>query len=114
MKEVDFQINAEMKTVDLIIIDEISMIPHLVFVELNRKLCRLMNNTNPFGGKCVLLGGDFFQCKAINVRPMPSMCLDILHGISEINPACNGARLFLKFKRKLLTTQHCIVDLDYS
>lgn len=110
----DFHIDSEMKIVDLIIIDEVSMIPHGVFVELDQKLRRLMNNEKPFGGKCVLLGGDFFQCKAINVRPIPSMCLDILYGISNINPAKNGAQLFLKFKRKLLTTQHRIDDVDYS
>ena len=72
-----------------------------------------MKNEKPFGGKCVLLGGDFYQCKAINVRQMTSLCLDILYGISEINPAVNGAQLFLKFKRKLLTTQYRIDELDY-
>ena len=73
-----------------------------------------MNIEEPFGGKCILLGGDFLQCKAINVRQLPSLCLDLLHGTSEIEPAKNGAQLFLKFKRKMLTTQHRIVDKIYN
>ena len=89
---------AEMKTIDLIIIDEVSMIPHRVLVSLGEKLRRLMNSTEPFGGKCVLLGGDFLQCKAINFRQLPSLCLDILHGVSDIEPAKNEAHVFIKFK----------------
>ena len=114
LRENDFYIDAEMKTVDLIIVDEISMIPHRVLVDLDQKLRRLMSSEEPFGGKCILLGGDFLQCKAINVRQLPSLCLDILNGIDNIEPAKNGARLFLKFKRRKLTTQHRITDEIYN
>ena len=47
----------------LITIDEVSMIPSNVIVMIDEKLMQICNATKIFGGKDVLLSGDFFQMK---------------------------------------------------
>ena len=113
LTENDFVASAELKIVDLIIIDEISMVPHRVLADLDRGLRRLMGNEQPFGGKCILLGGDFLQCKAINCKQLPSLCLDILHGVNRVPSNFNGANLFILFTRRDLVTQHRVDDEQY-
>ena len=47
----------------LILIDEATMLDRLLLEALDRSLRDLMNNQNmPFGGKTLLLAGDFRQC----------------------------------------------------
>ena len=45
----------------LIILDEASMIPAHALHAIDLLLCDLMNNNHPFGGKVMVLGGDFRQ-----------------------------------------------------
>ena len=56
-----FCFNPVLANADLIIIDECSMIPVDVFDAMNRYLQILMRNNYPFGGKKIMLVGDFFQ-----------------------------------------------------
>lgn len=50
------------KSTDMLIVDEVSMVDHEYFSKLDQ-VCRLIrkNKTQPFGGIQVLLFGDFFQ-----------------------------------------------------
>ena len=50
-----------MKQSPAIIIDECSGIPKEIFHYLNRLLRKLMGKNKPFGGKLIILGGDFKQ-----------------------------------------------------
>jgi hypothetical protein len=54
---------ALLREADLIIWDESTMAHKDMLICLDRLLQDVMNNSNePFGGKCLLLGGDFRQC----------------------------------------------------
>lgn len=50
---------------DVIIIDEVSMISWWILDEIDRILRDVTNSNAPFGGKTVLLGGDFRQVRKI-------------------------------------------------
>ncbi|WP_298515093.1 HRDC domain-containing protein [uncultured Kordia sp.] len=56
------------KSLDLVIIDEISMVRADVLDGINDVLCRYKNNTKPFGGVQLLLIGDLQQLSPV-VRP---------------------------------------------
>jgi hypothetical protein len=51
----------EMIMTDVFIIDEISMVPKFAMEIIDRKLKELMGNNLPFGGKIMIIGGDFRQ-----------------------------------------------------
>jgi ATP-dependent DNA helicase PIF1 len=48
--------------VQVLIVDEISMISAELFNELEIMARRLMGSTEPFGGIQLILSGDYFQC----------------------------------------------------
>lgn len=51
---------------DLIIIDEVSMLSYKVLVYMDKLLRNLCQQVDvPFGGKCVVLGGDFHQLSPV-------------------------------------------------
>jgi len=50
-----------LKSAKLIIWDESTMAPSLALAAVNKLLKEIMNTNKPFGGKTVLLGGDFRQ-----------------------------------------------------
>ncbi|WP_371412754.1 HRDC domain-containing protein [Kordia sp. SMS9] len=56
------------RSLDLVIIDEISMVRADVLDGINEVLCRYKNNTKPFGGVQLLLIGDLQQLSPV-VRP---------------------------------------------
>jgi hypothetical protein len=49
----------------IIIVDEAPMLHRYIIEALDRTLRDLMNNNKPFGGKSVVLSGDFRQCLPI-------------------------------------------------
>ncbi|XP_058807160.1 uncharacterized protein LOC131673286 [Phymastichus coffea] len=51
----------KLREAELIIWDEASMIPKNALEIVNKTLCDICDNEEPFGGKLVLLGGDFTQ-----------------------------------------------------
>src|SRR5208282_5791702 len=51
-----------LKNASLIIWDESTMATHYALEAVDRLLKDLMDNQSPFGGKVILLGGDFRQC----------------------------------------------------
>ncbi|TKR58437.1 hypothetical protein L596_029881 [Steinernema carpocapsae] len=50
-----------LRDASLIIVDEASMVSRKVLEAMDRKLREIMRNDVPFGGKIILLGGDFRQ-----------------------------------------------------
>ena len=109
----DIVIDEKFKNIDLIFIDEISMCNHQVLFLLDRKLKNLMKNDEDFGGICVVLCGDFYQCRAVKCKQLPKLCLDLLHKVdSNLKSTNNGAYLFTKFRRGKLETQVRISYLE--
>ena len=70
LTQTDLDIPACFSGIDVIFIDEVSMCNHRVLVILDRKLRRLMSNDESFGGKCVILCGDFHQCNAAKTKQL--------------------------------------------
>ena len=56
--------------VELLIIDEISMIGCLKLLKVDALLKKVFNDTRPFGGLHVLLSGDFAQLPAVKQTPI--------------------------------------------
>jgi len=51
---------------DILIIDEVSMVRASDFEEIDRRLRRVRNNRKPFGGVKLILVGDYYQIPPIN------------------------------------------------
>ena len=54
----------------LLIIDEISMVNHKVLTYIHGRLCQLKHNKKPFGDVSVLAVGDFFQLPPVSGTPL--------------------------------------------
>ena len=50
----------------LLIIDEVSMVSPEIFASMDRILCAFKNNPEPFGGVQVIISGDFFQLPPVS------------------------------------------------
>lgn len=80
---------------ELIVWDEAPMTHKFAFESLDRTLKSLMKNDKPFGGKVVLLAGDFRQILPVVPRATAG----------EIVPACvNKSRLWNDFKTLRIST----------
>lgn len=92
-------------SIDVIIWDEASMIHSIALEAINKILQDIMNNASPFGGKTVILGGDFRQLLPVVPRGTKS----------EILQACiKSTSLFAHFKTLPLTTNMRSTDENYS
>jgi len=58
-------LKAKLKQIQVLIIEEISMIGKAIFQRVHDILCHVHNSSAPFGGIQVLLVGDFFQLPAV-------------------------------------------------
>jgi ATP-dependent DNA helicase PIF1 len=54
-----------MKEVEIIIIDEISLVTADLLEKLNSKLKEARRNDHPFGGVQIILAGDLYQGRVI-------------------------------------------------
>ena len=97
----------------LIIIDEISMISPKLLAALSERLrlsesAGTINATLPFGGRHVVLMGDFFQLPPVG-NGIPSIfkaCVDRAMGKKSISASnIHGTALFQQFRRFNLTVQ---------
>lgn len=61
----------KMKYTDVLIIDEISMLPAWLFEKLDQQLKYIRGNDEPFGGLQLILMGDFMQLPPIRTRETP-------------------------------------------
>lgn len=56
---------------DVLVIDEVSMLPAHLFVDLNKQLQKAKKNTEPFGGIQLIMLGDFMQLPPVPDRENP-------------------------------------------
>jgi len=89
----------------LLIIDECTMASCHVLNTINRLLKELMDNEIPFGGKVLLLGGDFRQCLTIVPRAMRPVIVQASLKYSDD---------WDKFKKLSLTSNMRSSDPEYS
>ena len=66
-----------LKQVKVFIIDEASMIPCYALKAIDKCLRDIMNTQTAFGGKVILLGGDFRQVLPVVPRAPPAAVLDV-------------------------------------
>lgn len=68
-KQTEFQINdrkwAMMRSVDTIIVDEVSMVRCDIIDGMDRILRTVMKNSQPFGGKQIIFSGDLYQLEPV-------------------------------------------------
>ena len=62
----------KLSEVQMIIIDEISMVSSKLFLHINKRLIEIFSCTDnkPFAGKPVVLCGDLYQLPPVNARPI--------------------------------------------
>lgn len=65
-EKVNKTLQQKMKETDILIIDEISMVPAYLFTKLDEKLKHYRNSKEPFGGLQLILMGDFLQLPPVN------------------------------------------------
>jgi PIF1-like helicase len=63
-------ITAKLYNMKLLIIDEISMLSSDLFFQINKRLCQIFKSKRPFGGKSVIVVGDFNQLKPVGGLPV--------------------------------------------
>ncbi|CAN0846020.1 hypothetical protein LINGRAHAP2_LOCUS4253 [Linum grandiflorum] len=87
------------KVATLIVWDEAPMIHTLSFEAVDRTICDIMDmplsgpGYKPFGGKCVLIGGDFRQTLPVINGGSRSDCLNASFTRSPLWPLCKLLRL---------------------
>ena len=62
---------------DLIVIDECSMVPKHALQAIDRMLRDICNSDLDFGGKCILLSGDFRQILPVVKRARPAEIIEV-------------------------------------
>ncbi|XP_011678644.2 ATP-dependent DNA helicase PIF1-like [Strongylocentrotus purpuratus] len=72
----DTQQAQKVRDTDLFIIDEASMVPKHALDAINMMLQDVMDNDKLFGGKIVLLGGDFRQVLPVIPRVAPAVLME--------------------------------------
>ena len=95
----------EMKGMELLVIDEMSMVSRVVLAQVHARLREWRQHegkedlaSEPFGGLAVVLAGDMGQLPPIAVSPSFSLLNgQTIHGAREQAIANHGLRLFKKF-----------------
>lgn len=103
---------------DLLIIDEISMMSDELFEKVSEILCMIKNNNNPFGGIQIILSGDFCQLGPVEgdycfKSSLWTKTIEEVHNLSIIVRQ-NEDKLFLqilRFLRKGKCTQKILDKL---
>ncbi|XP_015125693.1 uncharacterized protein LOC107047436, partial [Diachasma alloeum] len=75
-----------LKETNIFIWDEAPMAPRYALEIMNRLLQDIMDNTLPFGGKIVILGGDFRQLLPVNIRGTRSETVNLSIKFSSLWP----------------------------
>ena len=101
IKYITRKLREEIETVDLLVIDEVSMLSAGIFDVMN-SICRASKRKNlPFGGIQLLIVGDFFQLKCIDKEKEPKFAFE-----SETWKYC-------KFYNIVLTKIFRQTDIDF-
>ena len=104
---------ARFQTAQLIILDEISMIPAPLLSLISQRLQELMNNQLPFGGLNILMLGDFQQLDPVGGRSLMSAALDYSTSLFKLGDDLlysDAGKLFRQFTLNILTEQQRSVD----
>ncbi|XP_065682319.1 ATP-dependent DNA helicase PIF1-like [Hydra vulgaris] len=72
-----------LKQISLYLLDEASMIPKYALSSINKLLQDICNNNFPFGGKVILMGGDFRQILPVVKRGRPAEVIELCLKYSE-------------------------------
>lgn len=59
-------LRVKLANLKLIIIDEISMMGSKIFEQIHRSLCQVFRTKSEFGGRSVIVFGDFQQLRPVN------------------------------------------------
>ncbi|XP_057310488.1 uncharacterized protein LOC130648452 [Hydractinia symbiolongicarpus] len=86
---------------DLIVFDECSMIPKYALQAIDTMLRDITNVNLPFGGKVVLLGGDFRQILPVVKKARPAEVIDVCLKSSYIWPLITSFQLRLNMRAGL-------------
>ncbi|KAI1723257.1 PIF1-like helicase domain-containing protein [Ditylenchus destructor] len=103
--KINNKLGQELKGTDVLIIDEISMVPKRVMKEIDRVLKELMENENVFGGKIVIIGGDFRQCLPVEKKVPKSVIISSSVRRSELWPYFEENLFHLEGNKKVHSDQ---------
>lgn len=94
--DISSQLYGNLKNMKLLIIDEISMLGGRVFEHISSRLKQIFKNNNDFGGKSVLVFGDFNQLPPVgdSVIYLPVSKDNNIHYIFDVNPLWEIFQLF--------------------
>ena len=103
----------------LIVVDEISMVTPAMLADLSERLRDIeevgtTNATLPFGGRHIVLMGDFFQIPPPGKEGVCfyKACVDFASGRKFVPELLTGISLFMDFRRCSLFVQHRSGDDD--
>ena len=97
---------ANLRSVDVIIFDEAPMAPNHMYNAIDRLLRELMGNNLPFGGKIVILSGDFRQMLPVVEN---GSRLDVINSCLKRNPLWSQIRQF-----QLVNNMRAKEDQEFS
>jgi len=106
-----------------VIIDEISTVQPYMLAYLNARMQELFNNNKPFGGRMVILFGDFDQKPPTAGDTFPGVVMQHIEAkgkpltsksADKLSLAQMGGYLFTKFRYIKLTTQHRSGDQKHT
>ena len=114
-----FTTKYDIDNITCIIVDEISTVKPYVLAYLSKRLMEIYKNNKPFGGRAVVLLGDFDQLPPVGGSPLPKKVMEEYDrlkvkkgGVGGVD--MEGIRLFLKASYVKLTQQHRSKDPKHS
>ena len=97
----------------VLIVDEVSMVGCRMLRDIHSRLCEIMQcQDKPFGGKCVLLMGDFVQLASVGQTELFGS-VKVQLGGQDLNDVF-GRELFQKFDEVSLVKQHRATDPQHA
>lgn len=63
-------LRAKLSSLQILIIDEISMVDHKILTYIHGRLCQLKQSKKPFGNIAILAVGDFYQLPPVRASPL--------------------------------------------
>ncbi|KAG2192949.1 hypothetical protein INT47_004688 [Mucor saturninus] len=96
--DVSYSMAVALKDLKVLIIDEISMVGNIMFSWIDKRLRDIFDGSLPFGGKSVIVLGDFFQLPPVMSSPLFSTSLP-----KDPYLAAFGSNLWKDFKIHKLT-----------
>lgn len=114
-------LDAVMKTRPYVIIDEISMVDSILLAKIDQRLKEITGINLPFGGKHMILCGDFFQIPPVCGMSLYTAAL-ALNNPGEVSslgpigkPKFDGTQLFASYKMFSMMDQYrCVNDKAHT